>query len=572
MQIFNKNSANALIFFGCVICNFFIADLSHASYNDVDENNKYVEGISFLELIGAIDSGESFRPDDYVSRAEFFKILFKIFAEPKTASNKSNFTDVKDTDWFKPFADMAAENDLIEGDLFEPAKTIKRIDALNLLLKAYGESGGISPFNERTTLFKDINKFHPYYSIIKKAVDEEIISSNTEEKFRPFAEIKRGELADMMFKFDTWHTNKLIEEAKENSTFYKSDIFASIWNTINTDFYLPEGSQIDMDILFQAAVKGMIQSLGDKYTDYFEPTETTEFTDTLSGEFEGIGAVLTEDTNGGIFITEFINDSPAEDSGLKIGDKITAVDDISVEGMTTEEVINRIKGPKDTSVKITILRGEETISYKITRATIGIKLISGKIIEKEVWFIDIDMFAGNTGTALFDELSLLENDVKNPSAIVIDLRGNGGGYLTAGNAVSGMFVPQLTPLVHLDYGGGYIETIYNGDIGKYYQIPLYIFVDEYTASASEIVAQTLKEKDDAVIIGTRTFGKGTAQSLTEYWDGSALKLTIAKWLSADYTCIDGIGITPDITITTDEILEAEAIDELYFDALEKALD
>ncbi|MFA5792939.1 MAG: S41 family peptidase [Candidatus Gracilibacteria bacterium] len=558
----------------CLFALFTGAKSSFASYKDVPDDSQYIQGITFLELIGAVDNSDYFRPEDPITRAEFFKILFKVFKEETLTTTKNYFTDVPTDAWFAPFAELAGQNNLIEGDLFEPNKTLKRIDSLKFLLESYGQTGGIVTWSERMDLFKDVPKIHPYYSTIARAISNGILTSDPEQKWRPFAEITRAELAGLVFDFDTWNTNRLIEEqAIANSTFYKSDIFASIWAKITNDFYIPEGSQIDPDALFESAVKGMLESLNDPYTSYFVASQATEFTDSLSGQFEGIGAVLAQDEiTGQIFITEFINDSPAEKSGLKIGDEITAVDDVTIAGMPIDQVISRIKGPKDTVVHLTIARNGESLTFKITRAVIGIELLTGQIIEDDVWLIDIDVFASNTGATLVQEITELQGQVKEPSAIVIDVRGNGGGYIMASNAVAGVFVPQLTPLVHLDYGGGYVETIYNGDFGTFAGIPLYIFVDEYTASASEILAQTLKEEDEAIIIGTQTFGKGTAQSLTQYWDGSALKLTIAHWLSADYTSINSIGITPDVLITKDETLADEEIDALYTKALQKLLD
>ncbi|MFA5855455.1 MAG: S41 family peptidase [Candidatus Gracilibacteria bacterium] len=550
---------------------YITAQTSFASYKDVPEDYKYKKGVDFLELLGATDSGDYFRPDAEISRAEFFKILFKVFREETTNSAGITLTDVPKDAWFAPYARLAIQNNLVEGSLFEPAKTLKRIDALSFLLKAYGIEGGITPWKNRTQIFKDVPKTSPYYSVVSRAVTAEVFKSNTTSTWRPFDKITRGELADMMFNFENWHNNELMEEAaNERNKFYKSDIFANIWKKITNNFYVPEGQTIDEQALFEAAIKGMLETLNDPYTTYFSSTQATEFTDSLSGEFEGIGAVLYEDELAGtITISSFVEGSPAAKSGLKIGDAITAVDGVSISGMTIDDVISRIKGAKNTVVNLTILRGENTYNFKITRAVIAVDLISGEIIFHDYWFIDIDTFASNTAQEMMETIRALETEVTKPKGIVIDLRSNGGGYLSAGNFVAGLFVPQLTPLVTLDYGGGYKETIYNGDTGPYKGIPLYFFVDKYTASASEILVQTLKETADTTVIGTQTFGKGSAQSLTDYWDGSAFKVTIAHWLSSGGTSIQGVGITPDITI--DENQEDSSDEDAYMTALEKAL-
>ena len=208
----------------------------------------------------------------------------------------------------------------------------------------------------------------------------------------------------------------------------------------------------------------------------------------------------------------------------------------------------RIKGAAGTEVRITILRDSDEHSYLLTRALIGLDLVKGKIYNKDAWFIEINTFAANIYEDMMLTLEELTAEEPNPSAIILDLRGNPGGYVNMGNFVAGLFVPHLTPLVTLDYGGPQ-ETIYNGDTGMYQDVPVYILVDEYTASASEILSQTLQETGHATVIGTQTYGKGSAQEVITYWDGSLLKLTIAHWLSSKGTSIQGVGVTPDILVT-----------------------
>jgi len=272
----------------------------------------------------------------------------------------------------------------------------------------------------------------------------------------------------------------------------------------------------------------------------------------LGDGYEGIGAFLVQDdASGQVYITEFVEDSPASNSGLKIGDEITAIDDTTIENMLMQDVINRVKGPEGTTVKITVLRDGKTLTFSIERAEVTITLESAEIIEDNIWYINLDAFANNMYYRFMDLIDNLEDQVEEPRAIVIDLRGNGGGYLNSANFVAGQFVPHLVPLIQLDYGS-FTETIYNGDVGEYYEIPTYIFVDQFTASASEILAGTLQEEGNAIIIGTQTFGKGTTQQVVTYWDGSIIKFTMAHWLTSQGNSVNEIGITPDILIEDDE--------------------
>jgi carboxyl-terminal processing protease len=177
--------------------------------------------------------------------------------------------------------------------------------------------------------------------------------------------------------------------------------------------------------------------------------------------------------------------------------------------------------------------------------------VDSKILNRNTWYIDIDVFGSTTVTDYEKTVSTLKESVPSPKAIILDLRSNGGGYINMAAQIIGNFLPEFTTLVTLDYGE-YSQDIVNSVDGKYQDIPLYILVNGNTASASEILTQDLKEMAGATVIGTQTYGKGSAQTLTEFWDGSELKLTIAHWLSGKGTSIHGVGVTPDVTIPSDQ--------------------
>ena len=519
-----------------------------ASFDDVSTGHPYYEGISYLELIGAVNPGADFRPEDLLTKAEFFKILFKgLHEETATARQKTAFTDLPQDAWFTPYAKLAEFYKLADGAVFEPGKTLTRGNVLGLVMKAYGLGAPIIPMANRTELFDDIGLKHPLYSLLYQANKMELVQADPTKRYLPLQKISRGELADLIYRIETWKNET--EATTTESDFYKSDIFADVWARILNEFYIPDGYGIDQDVLFQAAVDAVLESLDDPYSKYFTPDQATEFTGTLEGQFEGIGAILTQDAETlDVFIAKILEGTPAEESALEAGDQITALDGVSVEGMPLEEVMSRIKGAAGTEVQISILREGEAHTYKLLRALIGLDLVKGEIYHKDAWLIDIDTFAANIYEDMMGTLTELTAEEPDPAAIILDLRGNPGGYINMGNFVTGLFVPQLTPLVTLDYGGPQ-ETIYNGDTGPYQNVPVYILVDEYTASASEILALTLQETGHATVIGTQTFGKGSAQEVINYWDGSMLKLTIAHWLSSKGNSVQGVGVTPDILVT-----------------------
>ncbi len=545
-------------------CAFFLLlnpSPAFASYSDVATDSPYKEGIDFFELIGAVDSAELFHPDQAVSKAEFYKILFKVFDEEATPAGEP-FTDVQGNDWFAPYASLAYKNGLETGPEFHPAESVQKGWAMQKLLEAYGEAGGIIPWKDRERIFKDIVPAHPYYSVLAQWVTLGILEANPTEKIEPYKNLSRGELAELCYQIETWH---LKQEAASQTDFYKSDIFGEIWNRIMGEFYLTENQSIDPDALFQAAVRGMLESLGDPYSVYFSASESENFENSVNGQFEGIGAYLGEgEEPGSIVFTKWVEGSPAAESGLELGDQLVSIDGVTVEGMSLDQVISRIKGAAGTQVTLTVLRDGQTLHFTLTRAPIQLDLVAGEIFEKKSWLITINSFGATTDAEMSEVIQTLRSKVENPKAIIIDLRGNGGGYVGSAANSATWFAPKNTPIVTLDYSGDQQRIVTPSEDGPYYKVPLYILVDAYTASASEIMTQSLKEIDSAVVIGTQTFGKGSAQTLSTYWDGSTLKLTIAHWLSSAGTSIHEVGITPNVIIDPST---AKADEDLW---LEKA--
>lgn len=543
----------------------FFPPSSLASFQDVPETHPYIEGISYIELQGAADSAKDFRPDEPITRAEFFKLLFIVIEEEPPSTQTPSFPDISKEAWFAPYAELALKHDLVETGPFEAEKTVSRTKGLKMLMQAYGLGAPIIPHSKREALFADVSKEHPAYSLLARAIDVGLVSSNLTQTWSPYRRLTRGESADFLYRLAEWETTQNLEENPIMS-FYKDDIFSDIWNRILNDFYTRPGQEIDQDVLFQLAIEAVLSSLEDPYTTYFNEEEAEEFNQNLEAELEGIGAILIEDEkNGEIFITGLVDNAPEESKILKAGDKITAVDGVSVKDMFLEEVLNRIRGPAGTDVRLTIERDGEEKTFQITRAVIKLDLVDGKIFNENTWLLEIDSFGSNIFEAVMETLESLNTELPEPSAIILDLRGNPGGYVNMSNFVAGLFVPQLTPLVILDYGGPQ-EIIYNGDLGPYKDIPLYILVDAYTASAAEILTLTLQEVANATVIGQITFGKGSAQEVTSYWDGSMLKMTIAHWLSSEGNSVEGTGITPDILIE-----EASETTDLWLKEVKKLL-
>lgn len=541
-----------LIIIGFLASIILSTNVAFANFTDVDENHPNYNGISYLETIGAVSSGGKFRPDDFLNKAELFKILFASFGENGEGIIPSDsFSDVPKNAWFAPFIELGIKNDLIviKTDTFHPEGRISRANALKYILKAYGIPTPIIPKSEREQIFNDVSTGNPNYSVIGKAVQMGIISSDLSGNFAPNSGIKRGEFADLVLAMDEW--NKYVDalSPSDASGIIKQDILNDIWNRIVNNYYLPEGAEVDEELLFQSTVKGMINSLGDPYTIYVPPSGANNLISNLTGNFEGIGVYLLQDeASGKIFVTDFVPDSNAKEVGMKIGDVIDEVDGINVVNMSMEEVSNRIKGPAGTKVDIQVRREGNPVNFKIERRKLSIVSITSKIIENDLWYIDINSFTPDNFIEINDHFKTLENLIPEPRAIVIDLRGNGGGFMNSALSIAGHFIPNSRDLIQIDYGTSKATTANTGK-GEYSKIPLYVLIDEYSASASEILASALSEQIGAKLVGKQSFGKGTAQQISQYWDGSILKMTIAQWLTSKGKTIQGIGLTPDIKVT-----------------------
>ncbi|MFT7184419.1 MAG: C-terminal peptidase prc [Oceanicoccus sp.] len=538
-----------------------------AKYADVPNNHTYIEAITYIELEGAADNAENFRPDEVITRAESFKMLFEVLHVETTEVQGGLFDDTPSDAWFTPYAELALEYELISDRMpeFQADKQLRRMDAYRLIMQAYGLSAPVIPQADRPELFNDLDANSSLYPWVYQMVQLDILEANPESAFKAYLPLTRAEFSFLLYEFDTWmQVFELDQFAVNNPDFYKSDIMADIWNTILSDHYLEDDEYIDQDALFQAAVKGMVESLNDPYSKYFTPEEANSFTQSISGEFEGIGAILDQTEEGHVRVSGLIKGGPAAAAGLKTNDLIESIDGVDITELSMQNVISRIKGPEGTNVELGVIRGNENITIEIKRAHIEITLQSGNVIWGDVWYLDIDSFSTDLPGEVMAIIFELEEQVKSPEAIILDLRGNPGGSLQSGTFLTGLFVPHLSPLVQLDYGESYTSMIYNGDSGPYKDYPVYILVDENSASASEIVALTLQE-NGATVIGHQTYGKGTAQTYRTYWDGSAIKLTIAEWLSGEGASIQDFGVTPDV------VLPVDADEEDWLEAARKRL-
>ncbi len=367
--------------------------------------------------------------------------------------------------------------------------------------------------------------------------------SSQKNEFLKAVSLKEAVYAGQVYnKYITAPANKLTKDIDFN-------LFWDVWDQLKEKYV--DKDKLDDKKMFYGALKGLVESTGDPYTIFMDPKIAKEFSNDLAGTFEGIGAELGK-KNDIITIVAPLAGMPAEKAGLQAGDQIYAVDGESTAGLTIDEVVNKIRGPKGTKVTLTIFRKgfEKTEDITIIREMIIVKSVKTKISEDGIFIITITNFNDDTSD-LFKQ-AVAEAVSKNPKGIILDLRNNPGGYLETAIDVASEWIDEGI-IVSEQFSQEKKNEYKNRGLARLKNFPTVVLVNQGSASASEIVAGALKDYGKATIVGMKTFGKGSVQTLEDMDDGSSIKITVAKWLTPKGYNINDQGITPDIQI--DLILE-----------------
>ncbi len=336
--------------------------------------------------------------------------------------------------------------------------------------------------------------------------------------------------------------------------------FWETWSVLHDNFI----GSLDTQDLIYGAVSGMVRASGDPYTAFSDPQETKEFKDTLKGSFSGIGAEMGI-KNGFIVVIAPLPGSPAERAGVQAEDIVVAVDDTDItEAMSLDDVVRMIRGPKGKTVKLTVLHKDEreTTDISIVRDDIILESVKTEYIDS-IAHISILNFNGDT-TERFRQAAR-EAARRNVSGIVLDVRGNPGGYLdSAVDIASEFFGPGEVVVVEK---GKKDITHKSRGVGMLQDTPVVVLINGSSASASEILAGALQDNLGTPVIGVKSFGKGSVQEVIDLSDGSSLRVTIAKWFTPNGRSIDDHGIEPSITVEDDR--ETPDTDEQLERALEE---
>jgi carboxyl-terminal processing protease len=325
--------------------------------------------------------------------------------------------------------------------------------------------------------------------------------------------------------------------------------FWEAWGIVHDQFV---DQPLDDTQLVRGAIEGMINALGDPQSSYMDPDTYRQANIPLEGSYEGIGAWV--DTQGDLLtIIAPMPGSPAENAGLKPGDEVIAIDGEDVTGLDPSLVIRKILGPAGTKVDLTIKRQGESqpLDFEVVRASISVPSIDSKMLDTDIAYVHLYTFGQSSSDELRSALSDLMS--QNPKALILDLRGNGGGFLSTAIDVASEFIPDGVIMTE-HFGDGRVQTYDAQGGGLATDIPMVVLIDGGSASASEIVAGAIQDRGRGKLVGETSFGKGSVQNWVPLEsDGGAVRVTIARWYTPNGRLIDGVGLTPDVEVQrTDE--------------------
>jgi len=321
-----------------------------------------------------------------------------------------------------------------------------------------------------------------------------------------------------------------------------------VYKTLATNY----DGELDQQKLIDGAKKGLVEGANDQYTVYFTEEEAKEFLGDLEGTFEGIGAELGVE-DGRLIIVNPLDGSPAKKSGLKAKDSILTVNGEDAADWSVEKAVSKIRGEKGTTVKLGIVRDGKPKEISVVRGTISVPSVETEITDNNIGIIRISRF-GQTETASLVRKAADEFTDAGVKGIVLDMRGNGGGYLNSAVDVASLWMENKVVVTERTNGKVRDELRTSGD-APFQGIDTVVLVDGGTASASEILAGALRDNGAATIVGEQTFGKGVVQDIKQLDDGGSLKVTIASWFTPNGNNISKEGIKPDTTI---KFTEADA--------------
>ena len=314
--------------------------------------------------------------------------------------------------------------------------------------------------------------------------------------------------------------------------------FVDAYDAIVNNYY----KEVDKDKLVESAINGMVSSVGDEYTSYSDKDVTDNFNEAVNGKYMGIGALIMKSEND-LVIYKVFEDSPSYRAGLKDGDIILKLDDKDTKDMSVNDIASIVKNDTNKEVKLLVKRGEENLDITIVKDMVELPVVSGKVInhnDKKIGYISLSIFSSVASEQFNKQLVKLEKE--GISGLVIDVRGNSGGYLTTVTDIASYFLKKGDIIYKLEVNDK--VTVRKDKTKESRDYPVAVLIDKNSASASEILASSIKESYNGYVVGTNSYGKGTVQQTLVLSDGSMIKYTIEKWLTPLGNWINEEGVIP----------------------------
>ena len=336
-------------------------------------------------------------------------------------------------------------------------------------------------------------------------------------------------------------TNSKVKYNKDFEALYEA------YNTIMKDYY----KDVDSETLVDGALNGMMSSLGDQHTVYLNEEQKEDFDTELKGSYYGIGAQIQLIEENKVQIIKIFDDSPAQKAKLQVGDVFVKIDGKSTDGLDANGVASILRSDKVKKSTVVVNRDGKEVEVKITKANVTMLSVSSEVLKednKKIGYISVSIFGEKTYSQFVDALNKLEKD--NIDSLIIDLRGNSGGYLTTVTNMLELFSERNQILYKIQSNNGIKEYKASTNSKKNYKVV--VLIDSNSASASEIMAAAMKENYGATLVGKKTFGKGTVQTIKNLSNKTMIKYTIEKWLTPNGNNIDGEGIAPDYDVDLTE--------------------
>ncbi|MBN2096376.1 S41 family peptidase, partial [Candidatus Peregrinibacteria bacterium] len=527
------------------LISLFIFNATAFAYDDIPGDSEYFYPIHYLRQNGVFPDKKLFRPDLVISKAEFIKYLVLLNNPDFTTNIKVNlpFEDTNNSAWYAPYFQDAIRLGVLSDreQKIDPYKKLTVFEALELLFHSRSipiprQWVGKSPYT-------DVEKNSNVKALVMRAVELGVVEPERQDYFGLYRRITRAKAAQMIYKMDlvdlrtTADSQRMVIQTFEPSL----QKIVSIWEIINSSYV--DLDNIETQKLSDEAIRGMVDALGDPYSAYMDQEQNSAFSDEFDGEIEGIGAFVGVDDDGFVTIVTPIKDSPAQKAGVRAGDVVLKVDDFDAQGATLYEVVDRIKGPRGTTVKLTLRRSMQTVVIEVKRDVIVIEPLEYEVVgQGDIMHIRLLNFNQNAPEKLQEVMDIISNNPK-IKGVILDVRDNPGGLLDVAIGVLNFFLPPQSVASHIRYS--YFNfTQYTSGKGQLQDYPVVVLINKGSASASEIVAGALKDHGKAILIGETSFGKGTVQEVNYFADTSSLKLTVAEWLTPHQNSIQGSGIVP----------------------------